>query len=767
MKGPTHKSGHTLDLILTRSSENLLEGVPMQDEYISDHASIIGRLDISKPTFQRREISFRKISSIDSDSICKDISASELCNRDADNVSLTLQKYDSTLTSILDKHAPVQTKVITVRPREKWLTEEILIEKRYRRKLEKQWRKTCQDADYHSFVKQRDLVNAMISDAIVAHFSEKVEQAKGDQKALFKTVKSLLNQNTENPLPSGYSDEDLANKFSDFFCEKVTKIRNDLDTCEIPTMVLDSKCAPSASLSEFSVLTVDEVKALIRKSPSKSCALDPIPTELLKQCMEVLAPILTDIINQSLANGDVPSTMKEALLFPLLKKITLALLFPNYRPVSNLSFVSKLTEKAVAKQVLHFMCENGLGDIYQSSYKRNHSTETALTRVQNDILRSGDDGSIILLILLDLSAAFDTVDHQILLQQLQDLGITGTVLKWFRSYLSDRSQQVIVKKAKSEPSKLQYGVPQGSVLGPILFTLYTIPLGRIIQSHGLSYHLYADDTQIYMSFKPAASHLNVEKIKLEKCIEDIKQWMTLNKLKLNDNKTEFVIFGRTNLPTGSIQIGEDNIPASHSARNLGVMLDSKMKMTNQVSSICKSVSYHLRNISKVRKYLTMEAAEALVHALVSSRLDYCNALLMGIPACQIKKLQLLQNKAARIVTKTAKYDHITPVLKSLHWLPVKFRIDYKVLLLVFKCLYGEAPEYLKELVTCYQPTRNLRSGTLDMLSVPRCQSKLGDRAFSVAGPKLWNSLPGYLRRPMTSESFKKKLKTVLFKRAYD
>ncbi len=570
-------------------------------------------------------------------------------------------------------------------------------------------------------------------------------------------------------MPSGYSDNVLAGNFSDFFCDKISKIRTDLDAICVSSIQTqaDVPDIESPLFCEFTAITVDELKQIIKNSPSKSCGLDPIPTVLLKTCMDVLAPIITDIINLSLANGEVPSDMKQALLFPLLKKITLELIFPNYRPVSNLSFVSKLTEKAAAKQLLHFLYANGLGEKFQSAYKKYHSTETALVRVQNDILWACANGTLVLLILLDLSAAFDTIDHQILLQQLQSLGITGTVLQWFKSYLSGRTQQVVVNKAKSETRELRYGVPQGSVLGPILFTLYTIPLGEIIRSHGLSYHLYADDTQIYMSFKQMDGALEGQKIKLEKCVEDIRQWMAVHKLKLNDSKTEFLIFGNTKLPSCSINVGNNDIPVAQSARNLGVILDSKMRMNEQVSAITKSVSYHLRNISKIRKYLTTEATEALVHALVSSRLDYCNALLIGIPACQLKRLQLLQNKAARIISRTGKYEHITPVLQKLHWLPVRYRIEYKVLLLVFKCLYGDAPCYLKELLKLYTPKRSLRSGALNLLSTPKCPNKKGDRAFSIAGPKLWNDLPIYLRKPLSITVFKKGLKTCLFKKAFN
>ena len=169
----------------------------------------------------------------------------------------------------------------------------------------------------------------------------------------------------------------------------------------------------------------------------------------------------------------------------------------------------------------------------------------------------------------------------------------------------------------------------------------------------------------------------------------------------------------------------------------------------------------------MRNYLTPGATESLVHALVSSRLDYCNSLLYGIPNYQVKRLQLLQNTAARIVTKTRKYEHITPVLRELHWLPVDYRIQYKILLLVFKCINGLAPVYLQDLLIKYEPVRELRSGSKRLLKIPKTRSKVGLHAFSVAGPKLWNSLPNHMRETSSLAIFKKSLKTFLFCKYYE
>jgi len=641
------------------------------------------------------------------------------------------------------------------------MSEDILTEKRKRRKFERMWRASKLTVHHQMYCEQRDRVNGLIQKAKVTHYETKVIDCGSDQKALFGVVKSLMHRKEEKPCVLS------ADAFSDFFVCKIRKIRQGFPEtdCSHPP----EKSLTSERLSDFCPVTENEVQKIIMRSPTKSCSLDPWPTWLLKQNLTPLLPSITRIINQSLFCGHVPAVMKRALVTPLLKKSTLDPDVPgNYRPVSNLMFLSKVLERVVACQLSKYLDEQSLHHPFQSAYRANHSVETALTKVHNDIMMSLDQQEGVILVMLDLSAAFDTVDHAVLLTRLKDrFGVCDSVLNWIRSYLSGRSQSVVVGNTTSQATPLEYGVPQGSVLGPILFSMYVSPLGDIADQFKVYNHQYADDCELYVPFRlKQLSSMSKSREAVEGCVAEIGAWMMRNKLKQNDSKTELVVLApprieRSVLPS-KLHVGEVLVRATPSARNLGCTWDEVMSMEAHVKNICSTCHYYLHNIGAMRSSLTRDATERVVHAFITSRLDSCNTLLYNLPKVLLLKLQRVQNTAARIVTRASKHDSATAILKDLHWLPITARIEYKICSMTWKALNGRAPAYISDLLTPYTAARTLRSSNQALLSVPRCRLNYGERAFSVAAPKLWNDLPVSIRELKHYDTFKAKLKTYLF-----
>ena len=302
----------------------------------------------------------------------------------------------------------------------------------------------------------------------------------------------------------------------------------------------------------------------------------------------------------------------------------------------------------------------------------------ALLSIKNDIHLSLSRGEATALVLLDLSATFDTIDHSTLLSCLQDwFSVGGSALKWFSSYLMECFQSVKIGSTLSDLQKLLFGVPQGSVLGPLPFSLYTSPLSTLIGKHrGIKFHFYADNSQFYVYL----SHMNASAAfdKLNRCLQDVKEWMSASKLKLNPDKTEFILFGskkqreRLNV-CFPIDILGNPLHPTDSVRNQGVWFDSDFSFSKHVQNVCKSCFIQLRDFRNIRQFLTHNAAVSVANAFVSGRLDYCNSLFKSLSKFNLHRLQSIQNSAARIVTNSSKYTRITPVLGKLHWLPVQFR----------------------------------------------------------------------------------------------
>ena len=330
------------------------------------------------------------------------------------------------------------------------------------------------------------------------------------------------------------------------FTDKIDRIRAAVDSVPVNNFDrnhnTDLEQSTTNTLDYFKETNETEVGKIIKSSKSTTCSLDPLPTKIIKKTSSSHIPALTRLINTSFESGIVSVPLKKALDTPILKKHGLDVnILANYRPVSNLPFTAKVMEKIAVQRISE--TSNGLHEELQSAYKPLHSTETALMRIQHDIANAMDTNQAALLVLLDMSAAFDTIDANILTDTLHNrLGVKGTPLKWFRSYLSDRCFAVKVGNSQSADHKLKYGVPQGSVLGPFLFTVYSAATEAILKKHGIKYHKYADDIQIYLFYRPhVPGDLVCAIYRLQACFRELKQLLTTLKLKLYDCKTEFLV----------------------------------------------------------------------------------------------------------------------------------------------------------------------------------------------------------------------------------
>ncbi len=325
--------------------------------------------------------------------------------------------------------------------------------------------------------------------------------------------------------------------------------------------------------SEFELVMIQTCREITLKLKSTFSSFDIIPSRFVKQIFDTIGSDLVIIINNCLKTGTAPEYFKVASVTPICKKPSLDTAdYSNFRPISNLLFVSKILEKIVFRQLQSYLSTNCISDIFQSGFKSLHSTESALLKVFNDVLTSTDSGNTMALVLLDLSSAFDFVDHGILLSRLDHcIGIRGTVLDWFRSFLSNRRFSVSIGQYSSSVAHSSCGVPQGSTLAPLLFSLYMLPIGSIFRKFDVSYHCYADDTQLYIPIKRNDKSALYQ---LTACLQELKSWLTNNFLHLNDDKTQIILFRpneKTNLST--VDLGSLSPYYSSEVKDLGFILD--------------------------------------------------------------------------------------------------------------------------------------------------------------------------------------------------
>ena len=620
-----------------------------------------------------------------------------------------------------------------------------------------------------------------MNNARTQYYQNAVLSASSEPRSLWSTVKKMLHSKPTSPALDLKLARKRAIDFLAYFNDKLAKIRSTIATnlTGIVCTPLPPLSSPPPSLSVFSSpVTVSEVSLLIKSlSTSKSAPVDVIPVALLKSCSTVFSPLLATLFNLCFTQGVYPTLYKTARVSPLLKKPSLDPDDPaSYRPISNLRTIGKLLERTIHSRLSAHLLSCASFSAFQSAYRPCHSTESALIKVTNDILVSTLTKSPSLVLSLDLSATFDCISHHKLLDRLAvEFGVSGMVHNLLTCYLTDRFHYVNVCGECSTISRVSTGVPQGSVLGPLLFSAYISPLQRLVVPTGISHVLYADDVTLYVNLDSGVDQMLA---RLNDCATSIAHWLMFNDLLLNPSKSEALVAGTHHqvktCTSLNVVIAGVPVPQSSSIKLLGVTIDSSLSFDAHVSEVCRTAAYHLKAFRHIRKSLDKNTANILACSYIASRLDYCNAIFAGMTAHNVGRLQRIQNASAKIVLNMRGRTNSVACLRELHWLPVSQRIDYKIALTVYKTLLTGQPSYLKSMLSIHQPVRSLRSANNGvMLEVVHCRTAIASRAFSNYAPHLWNGLPRIVRNCFSDptsaapiESFKKLLKTALFEVAF-
>lgn len=768
VKTPTHEKGNILDLVINCAESSFEVTDITQGPLLSDHFVILGNINWPKQKPTEKTISFRKFKDVPIEKVVKDMNLQDI-NFDTEDINVIIQDFENRVENSIDNYAPITTKTFKMREN-RWYNNVLREQKIKMRKKEKIWRKYKQNHQLLSYKAERlqflyqlrKLKKEILLSDIIEH--------RGDSKYLYKFVSKLWGQKIENPLPKCNSDQQLAENFAEFFISKIQNIRKNLENLS------KFKTTPNKEITfmtRFQPVSEQEVTKVISKMKTKSCESDCISTKILKNHLPLFIHTITKIVNVSLDKGAFPTNWKIAILRPLLKKKGLDLVFKNYRPVSNLPFLSKVLEKIVINQVLNHCLATQTYPEHQSAYIKDRSCETALLHVTNTILWAMEKKKVAVVVAMDLSAAFDTVDHSILLDLLKNrYGLDGVVHDWFGSFLAKRSFKVCVNGVYSDVKVMNYSVPQGSAGGGFEYNLYAAPLIDIVPSE-IDLNGFADDHTITDTFLPTATGSSESLLikKFELCMSNINEWMGSMRLQMNPSKTELIYFGSQRqlekCQLTSMMVESSVIDRSKCIRLLGVFLDENLSFHKHIGNQCRKAIANYYRIKCIRQFITKEACEILVHSLIMSHLDYGNCLLYGTPKKYLQKLQRIQNMAAKLVLNHMSYRaSATEARKKLHWLPISERIEFQILINVFKCLHNNAPHKLSKLIIRKQTYLNLRSNHCKLF-VPQVKSSTQAwRSFSVCGPRLWNLLPENIRKCNSLKKFKSLIKTYLFKKCY-
>ena len=764
----TAESQTLIDHIYTNNEENI-QSVSVEKLCISDHYAVFcnrkSHVSVCKNTHQ--VITYRSFKNFDEAPFLSDLSSVpwEILEY-SDNVDDIVYAWKSLFLEILDKHAPIKSHRVKKKYQPEWLNPEILdcIKERNKCKL---------NGNISAYKDLRNKVKILIETAKKKTYESKIEEGKSDPRTIWKLFKEFgvkdkgndgvqnFGLKCENDLITNESE--LTEMFNNYFVNVASKLKEPIVNSDFGrlTNFVQSK-VPVGVEFEIPLTNVGFVrKFLSNLNVSKSTGLDNIGPKILKISANIIAPSLVYIVNKSITSGSFPSLWKEAKVKPLFKSGDRDDI-NNYRPISILPTLSKLIEKWVDINFSLFLNNFNLLHKSQSGFRAKHSTESALILMVDSWLKALNAGKLIGTVMVDFRKAFDLVDHQILLRKLQSYKCSDICLSWFKSYLSNRTQRVALNNEMSDSSEINCGVPQGSILGPLLFLLFINDLPLSLNDTTCCVDLFADDTTIYEE----QYDISTLRTSLQKSLNCLNEWCRQNGMVLNTLKTKVMLITsrqkRNHLQDCTLSLNYNNIDIkmTTSDKILGVYVDENLSWNDHYRHVSKKVSSFLWLLSKIKTYLSQEHRLLYYNSYIKPHFDYCSVIWSNSSNCNVNRIDKLQRRACKLILGND-YVSLNESLYQLNLLSFDQCVFLNKAKIMYKIHNNLAPSYLHEMFQMRNANldstlSNLRSVANKHYILPQAKCNMFKGSLSFSGVLIWNSIPIDIKNSSSLHIFSKR-----------
>lgn len=745
----TTTSASLIDCLITNNSESCTNQINRPLD-ISDHNLIQCDIVFSSLKSAPMVRLCRNVSGIDDSLLRRDLACLPLHNiYHINDINQKVNFLSSHLSILLNLHAPARP-LKFAKPFTPWITSNVKLMMKLRDQALGKFRRTKLAPHFDYYKSLRNLVTSAIRREKKVYFNSTFKNM--DVQSSWRLLNRLnIGKKSRPVIPAHLHD---VNKINDYFLKSVG--HTDVDAALLTFYNTNNLFAESHDGFSFKIVDTSTIISALNGIKSTAAGADEINIIFIRKCLPDLLPYIVHIVNSCLEQSIFPDAWKSAVVMPLPKKVN-PCNFEDLRPISIFPVLSKVLERCMEIQLRTYMDEHNVLPPIQSGFRPSYSCATALLNVTDDLLKARDDGQSGVVVLLDYSKAFDKVNHRMLLALLHYVGMSDSAASLINSFLSDRVQVVRLDEESSAPLPVKAGVPQGSLLAPLLFTLYTSQLHKCV-THS-SVHMYADDTQLYLTFRREHTALSCTKLNVD--LLALSEYSIKLALTLNPTKSTILTFGNLSSHNVNISLNGERLVVSPESRNLGVVFDSNFRFSTHVTTCIKKAYAALRCLYRHRQVLNSTTKRYLCETLVLSNFVHCAAMYGPcLMEFDMHRIQKVQNSCLRFIYGIRKHESISHTLRCSGWLNIRNRFKYYFLCLANKVVTTKTPPYLYNKITFRTDIHNLNLRHKSTITMPAHKTALFKRSFSYRIAKEYNACPSNLKNKRP-DIFKIKLRDAL------